>query len=208
MLEFDAILTHIDGHTLLARDRLFAVYNFSRHASLLEGDMAEVGVYKGGTSVLLARANPAKTVHSFDTFTGIPSAREADDVHVNGDFDLGGTVPPILAAEPNVRVHVGTFPATAPPDPDGGGGGGDSGGGGGGVVARPRRYCFAHYDGDTYQSCLDFIAHFRPRTVPGGILMFDDYGWRMCPGVERALREAFGSRRVIQSANYQAAVIC
>ena len=189
MLEFDGILTHIDGHTLLARDRLFAVYNFSRHASLLEGDMAEVGVYKGGTSVLLARANPAKTVHSFDTFTGIPTARPADDVHVNGDFDLGGTVPPILAAEPNVRVHVGTFPATAGPDDD-------------------RRYCFAHYDGDTYQSCLDFIAHFKPRTVRGGILMFDDYGWRMCPGVERALREAFGSRRVIQSANYQAAVIC
>ncbi len=38
--------------------------------------------------------------------------------------------------------------------------------------------------------------------------MFNDYGWRMCPGVDRALGEAFGSRRVIRSANCQAAAIC
>ncbi len=75
-------------------------------------------------------------------------------------------------------------------------------------MPRPRRHCFAHDDGDTDQTCLDFTAPFRPRTAPGGILMFDDHGRRMCPGVERALREAFGSRRVIRSANYQAAVIC
>lgn len=109
MDEFDEIFNHIAAHTLLCRARLISLYGFSRYASKFDGDIAEVGSYRGGSSVLLARANPHKLVHVFDTFAGIPNATAQNDVHFNGDFDLAGNVPSILTAEKNIEVHQGFF---------------------------------------------------------------------------------------------------
>lgn len=178
------ILKHVLPHTLLDEGRLAIIYGMSRHASLLDGDMAEVGVYTGGTSALLSIANPTKTIHAFDTFTGIPNA-SGDDVHLNGDFDLSGNVPLILD-RPNISVHVGMFPATADPS---------------------ARYCFAHFDGDTYESCIAFIEYFTPRMNAGGVMVFDDFTWHKCPGVERALREKFKDEQIIQTRPTQAMVL-
>lgn len=155
---------------IISTPKQLCLYAWSRACSTLPGDMAEVGVYKGDSCLLLARANPAKTVHAFDTFAGIPNARAGDDLHANGDFaDLNRQdVIDRLEAQPNIRVHVGVFPQTADDY---------------------LRFCFAHFDGDTYQSCRDFLAYFWPRLSAGGVLLFDDYKWERCPGVERAIRE-------------------
>jgi O-methyltransferase len=179
------LLNAVQSETLLDRDRLRVILARSRAASKLAGDIAEVGVYRGGTSKLLALANPHKTIHSFDTFTGIANAG-ADDLHSNGDFDLGGQIPPALN-QPNIAVHVGLFPSTA----------GDGGGG---------KYCFAHFDGDTYESCRAFIEYFTPRMTAGGAMVFDDYRWHKCPGVERALLEVFAPDRIEQTGPTQALV--
>ena len=184
MSEFQDIIAEIAEHTLLTMDRLWALYSLSRHSSLLPGDMAEVGVYKGGSSVLLARANPDKIVHAFDTFTGIPNA-DANEVHANGDFDVGGKPPAILACCANIIPRVGLFPDTASFD---------------------ATYCFAHFDGDTYPSCRAFIDYFTPRMSRGGAMVFDDYGWFRCPGVKRALHETFDERRILSFASVQAIV--
>jgi hypothetical protein len=47
---------------------------------------------------------------------------------------------------------------------------------------------------DYYQSTQAGIEIFWPRLVSGGVMVFDDFGWQACPGVERAANEYFASR--------------
>jgi len=53
------------------------------------------------------------------------------------------------------------------------------------------RFCFVHVDADIYRSVLDACAFFWPRLSPGGVLVFDDYGFESCPGAKRAVDEYF-----------------
>ena len=62
------------------------LFQFALSAARLQGDVAEVGVYRGGTARLLSRAvAPArKTVRLFDTFEGMPSTDPQRDRHRTG----------------------------------------------------------------------------------------------------------------------------
>lgn len=183
--EFSQLFNAIKGITLVSKDRLQRIYNLAKSRKSHEGSIAELGVYKGGVTMMLARALPHKRVYAFDTFEGIPNA-QGDDVHANGDFSDVGSALDMLAGEPNVIVRKGMFPEMA--------------------ISVTDSFCFAHFDGDTYLSCRDFIAYFRPRMTVGCIMVFDDYRWHKCPGVERALKEAFSADSIIETAEYQCAV--
>jgi O-methyltransferase len=55
------------------------------------------------------------------------------------------------------------------------------------------RVSWVHIDVDIYQSVRDCIRFLYPRLVPGGFMVFDDYGFPSCPGARRAVDEAFAS---------------
>ena len=125
----------------------------------IDGDVAEVGVYKGGTAYLLSKALPHNTLHLFDTFSGMPETADAAiDYHKKGDFDdvnLGDVRK--LLSSPNINFHVGFFPKTAE-----------------GLV--DSTFSFVHIDCDIYNSVHDCCEFFFPRLKPHGIMIFDDYG--------------------------------
>lgn len=136
----------------------------------LSGDAAELGVFEGGTAAIIAGCLPKKTVHLFDTFSGLP----ADDVaggHREGEFAAARQDVERFLRGCKVEFHQGFFPATA-------------------ADLAETRFAFVHIDGDLYQTTLAAIAWFWPRMVPGGVMVFDDYKWANCPGVERAIRES------------------
>lgn len=54
-----------------------------RATQLIPGEMAEVGVYKGGTAALMLAAEPKKRLHLFDTFEGLPGG---GDYLVKGEY--------------------------------------------------------------------------------------------------------------------------
>ncbi len=56
-------------------------------------------------------------------------------------------------------------------------------------AASDARFAFVHVDVDLYQPTRDAIDFFYPRLLPGGILLFDDYGFMTCPGARRAVDE-------------------
>lgn len=188
---FDPIYDACRPYTIVSRDRCDTLYTLSQWAAALPGgDIAEVGTLAGGTAMLLKRANPLKAVHCFDTFQGIPNADAAIDGHANGDFaDVRAGTIERLRGE-GLIVHPGVFPDTA-------------------AAVADRRFCFAHFDGDTYQSCRDFCAFFDGRAVDGAILVFDDWRWHRCPGVERAVTEYCErtGHSPFPTATYQAAIV-
>jgi O-methyltransferase len=155
--------------------RCYMLWQFLHGCMNLPGAVAEVGVYKGGTALLFTRvlSGTGKTLHLFDTFRGMPTVDPKVDVHRTGDFnDASEAAVRKLIQDPHAQFHVGFFPDTAK-----------------GLASET--FCFVHVDADIRQSVLDACAFFMPRLVPGGVMVFDDYGFESCPGAKRAVDEYF-----------------
>lgn len=176
--EFTALMTEVRGRTLVDPVRCYILYQYARATASLGGEVAEAGVYRGGTGRLLAKSvAPDRTVHLFDTFEGMPATDPSRDVHREGDFSDVNVedVAAYLSDCPNVRLYPGLFPATAEP-------------------VSSLRFSLVHVDVDIYQSVKDCCEFFYPRLVPGGIMVFDDYGFLSCPGAKAAVDEFFSTR--------------
>jgi O-methyltransferase len=173
---FQSLRREMEGHTLVSDVDSYFSYCLARSVSSLPGEVAEVGVYKGGTARMLAKIFGAtsKSVHLFDTFAGMPPVDPAKDLHRESDFgDVSlESVRAYLSDCSNVRLHQGFFPATAGP-------------------IEGETFCFVHADVDIYRSVLDCCHFFYPRLVAGGVLIFDDYGRNSCPGAKQAVDEFF-----------------
>ncbi|MBI5328273.1 MAG: hypothetical protein HZB80_08300 [Deltaproteobacteria bacterium] len=141
-------MMEISGHTLVDKVRCFMLYQYAKSVSCMSGDVAEIGVYKGGTARLLARTlQPSeKKIHLFDTFSGMPATDNVKDYHRKGDF--GDTcmekVSELLKDCSNVLFYQGLFPDTAKP------------------VAE-KSFCLVHVYVDIYRSVIDCCEFFYPR---------------------------------------------
>ena len=159
---------------LTVREAYNLYYHLERTAEL-QGDVAELGVYRGGGAKLLQAFKRRSLLHLFDTFSGMPDKAAAIDHHGAGDFadTSESSVRSYLHADDTVRFHPGVFPASTAGLP------GDI------------RFRFVHLDVDLYQSTLDGLRYFHPRLVPGGVLISHDFNSISCPGVRAAFEEYF-----------------
>lgn len=169
-------------HTLVSADRCWILASFMAQARQLPGDFAEFGVFRGGTALLAARlldeANDDRPLHLFDSFAGMPNT-SADEPYNAGDFNQTSApkVQGLLSsARANTKFHVGFIPDTF-------------------TDAGIDQLAFAHIDVDLYQSVLDCVEYVYPRLVPGGILIFDDYGFPGCVRAREAADQAFAKLR-------------
>ena len=170
---FLAIYHFVAKHTLVDRKRLYMLFQLVHKASSLEGSMAECGVFRGGTALLLAKLKPEnKRLYLFDTFDGMPLTDPGRDRHRSGDFSDTSLahVQNLLHGYDNVVFRPGFFPTTT-----------------GGL--EKEIFSVAHCDMDIYSSVLEFCHFFYPRLVCGGVMIFDDYGFLSCPGAKAAVRE-------------------
>lgn len=168
-----------------------------RAASRRDADFIEMGVFRGGSALLLARelaaAGSPHLLHLLDSWEGPrPTTREDAGSHqvvgkLDATFDdvraaLSGAseeeVRELLAAHgvlDRCRTHRGWFEDTLP--------------------SIPGPFALAHVDCDFYLPVRQCLAHVLPRMAPGGVVVVDDYGVagsRRFPGVERAVRESIG----------------
>lgn len=179
-LVFQKLISNVKPFTLLTEEALFTIYQTASGVRTITGDIAEIGVYKGGTAWLLGSifSESNRSLLMFDTFAGMPdSADSIRDLHKEGDFSDTSlaAVTKLLSSWPNAIPVAGFFPATATP-------------------FAQHQFAFVHIDVDIYQSVLDCCDFFYPRLSTGGVLVFDDYGQRSCPGAKQAVDEFFASR--------------
>jgi O-methyltransferase len=150
-----------------------ALSRAARSVTGVLGAVAECGVYKGGNLRLLADILRDREVFGFDTFAGLPAEmwREGEP-HSTGDFaDVSfEAVSLALSDVPNVHLVRGIFPASA-------------------ATLADRRFAFVHLDLDFYESTRLALEWLLPRMNAGGVIVFDDYGWKHCPGVKRLIEE-------------------
>lgn len=145
--------------------------NLLRRVRRLDGAIVELGVYQGGALKRMAEVMPQKTCYGFDTFTGQPRESWSDgDFHQPGEF-ADTSIEAVRAAMPaNVVLVPGWFPES--------------------TAGFDAPICFAHVDMDLEKSTADAISWLRQRMVPGGLVVFDDWGWKNCPGVAKAIERA------------------
>lgn len=156
---------------------------FEERWSQLPGDVAEMGVARGGMSLFLGRLakTAGKRVFSYDSYGGLPAPddrvdnpyfKQGDYVPRNGDLltrfeaeierhDLVGTVVPVK----------GYFSDTLPKSSD-------------------RTYSFVHIDADLYESVMTSLQHSWSRLAEGGILVIDDF-FHPCMGPRKAAADFF-----------------
>jgi O-methyltransferase len=138
----------------------------------LEGDVLEVGVWKGGTGCILAKALNEVSSHSkiilIDTFEGVVKAGVNDTTYKGGEHaDTSKEIVEQLIIEcqvKNVSVKTGIFPDTA-------------------TIDDTTKLRLCHIDVDTYDSAKDIFNAVWPYIVIGGAVIFDDYGFWGCEGV-------------------------
>jgi O-methyltransferase len=176
---FGRLFGQLIGYTLVDKVRCFMLYQCAKNSAGIAGDIAEIGVFRGGTARLLAKTSaPAgKTVHLFDTFAGMPSVDASADLHQAGDFANTSldAVQAYLRDCSNVRLYQGIFPATAQP-------------------IEQHSFALVHIDVDIYTSVLSCCAFFYPRMEHAGMMLFDDYGFLSCPGAKKAVDEFFAGK--------------
>jgi O-methyltransferase len=165
--------------TLLPELDAYTIYQLIISATRLKGDIAEIGVYRGGTACILGYFADAtdKKLHLFDTFAGMPETDATKDWHKKGDFSDTSLVQVRrnLSSLRNANFHAGFFPATAD-------------------VVKDSSFCFVHVDVDIYQSVKDCCAYFYPKLHAAGVMLFDDYGKFTCPGALKAVDEFFADK--------------
>lgn len=150
------------------------------------GELVELGCNEGKTAVLIAEMmrqyDNSRKLHLYDSFEGLPRAGENDgatfkegwmattEQRVYQNFERYGLPVP--------EVHKGWFDKTLP-------------------VSLPKEICFAHLDGDFYESILVSLQYVYPRLSKGAICVVDDYSdpsinpraWNQLPGVKKACDE-------------------
>jgi hypothetical protein len=166
------------GHEMYQDDETaYLLFFHARQVASLPGEVAELGVYRGGSAKLLASVFPDKPVHLFDTFQGMPETSRTHDQLEPGVFADTSleAVRAYLADCPHVAFHPGFFPDTASPVED-------------------HHFCFVHLDADIYSSTLSGIEFFYPRMNSGGVMAFHDYAQPDCRGVREAIDEFFADK--------------
>lgn len=140
----------------------------------VEGAVAEVGVWRGGSTLLLADLLPNKTIWAFDTFEGLPYHHPQDNFHVTGQFDQVDfdEITSTLREWSNIKLVKGIFPQSSA-----------------GIFFGDERFSIVHIDVDMYKAYHDCLAYFWNKMVPGGIILLDDYAEPTCEGATIATDE-------------------
>ena len=109
-----------------------------------------------------------KSLYLCDTFRGIPKAGVHDTLKGGEYADCSADGVRTLLASLGVTATIleGVFPDEN-----------------GEQVTGPIAMC--HIDVDVYQSGKDIVAWLEPRTAPGAIVVFDDFGFSGAPGIAR-----------------------
>jgi O-methyltransferase len=171
--QFLALYDLIKGNTLVDIYRCYELYSFVTKNQNLYGDILEVGVWKGGTAALLTKAlnlvGQNNSIYLADTFKGVVKAGSKDTIYKGGEHaDTSEEIVINLlnsCKAKNYFLLKGVYPDEVE------------------LTNTVKQLRLCHIDVDTYESGKQIINKIWPLIVPGGAVIFDDYGFWGCEGI-------------------------
>jgi hypothetical protein len=182
------------------------VWAAEQAVALPAGDFVECGVFKGDmawvVATLMGEKLAGRTFYLYDSFAGFaPALASPDDYPDNPGFidfanrfyqapDLYEAVVARFAAMPNVRITRGYLPEAL-------------------ALACPERIAYLHIDLNSPLAEIGCLERLFDRVVPGGAIVFDDYGWHAFRPQKQAEDTFFAARgyRVLELPTGQGLVI-
>lgn len=189
--------------TMTSPERMYALYQACRYVlqSNVPGDFVECGVWRGGSAMMMAMElvahrdpAPERTLHLFDTFSGMSEPDAAiDGDHARKEWrrrqrtdhnewcyaSQGEVLENVLSTgigRERVRTVAGKVEEVLP-------------------ERAPESIAVLRLDTDWYESTRHELEHLFPRLSKGGVLLIDDYGhWQ---GARRAVDEFFAGGPVL-----------
>ena len=178
--EFAKTLKIVDNHSLLGNVKLFFLWQaVAEAAKLQDGVFVEVGTWRGGSGCTIAKKlkilGKSNTVYLCDTFKGVVKASYLDNCYVGGehsdtDIETVQQLAERLSVD-NIVILQGVFPDDTHD------------------AIAGKKIAFVHIDVDVYQSAKDVFDFVWPCMLPGGIIIFDDYGAHTTQGVKKIVDE-------------------
>ena len=160
----------VKGHSLVDHYRCYELWTLAKQLKNVEGDVLEVGVWRGGSGALLAQAvkDSGKKVFLADTFSGVVKAGERDTNYKGGEhadtsIEIVSALMESLSIR-NIKLLKGIFPEETQHLIEG-------------------KISMLHCDVDVYSSTKDIVEWCLPRLSVGSVIIFDDYGFFGCEGV-------------------------
>ncbi len=141
-------------------DEAYILAHNSIITSDIDGDIAEIGVYSGGSAkVINEYKNKNKKLFLFDTFEGLKDCCEKDGEYLkNGFFEYGyENVKELFKDDDSVELIKGYFPEST------------------NTVVDNTKFSLIHLDVDTYQSTLNCLNYFYDKITKGGAIVVHDY---------------------------------
>jgi|GEM_PF-773003 len=168
---------YLEGRTCLSVREMWNIYNWVKKTEHINGDIAEVGVYKGGSAKIISEVNKNRKLYLFDTFEGIPENDFSINQINNGELCDSSldNVKSYLSKYNNIEYFKGVFPDSA-------------------ANFKKQAYSFVHLDTDIYEATLAGLEYFYPLVRPGGIILTHDYRTKHLPGVKKAFDEFFKNK--------------
>lgn len=179
------IIEYVEPFTCLSRERLQNILDLVGRViqENIPGDLAEVGVWRGGAIMVMAlkckQMGVVREIHAYDTFTGMTTPTNVD-IDVDGipasqifeavkcEVSLEDVMRNMEAIDyPHITYHVGDIVKTN-------------------ISALPT-FALLHLDTDWYESTKFELTYMEPRVSPYGFIIVDDYGhWQ---GSRKAVEE-------------------
>lgn len=156
----------------LGYNEAYQIFMAVKKISKIKGDIAEVGVYQGGSAKIICEAKRNKSLHLFDTFEGLPevTAKDSPWFHKGQYKSSLENVKDYLKGYKHVYFYPGHFPST-------------------GSSIKNKKFTFVHLDVDIFKSTIDCLKFFYPKMSRGGCIISHDYV--SSRGVRKAFDEFF-----------------
>jgi O-methyltransferase len=177
--EFQKIWPNLKVNTRVDEYKGYSLWELVEQVRHIEGDLLEVGVWRGGSGCLLAyKCHIEKIgakVYLCDTYEGVVKAGERDPVFKGGEVaDTSTEIVENLLKRyhlDNFEILKGIFPEDT------------------GHYLENKKFRLCHIDVDVYQSAKDTLDWVWGKMDVGGVVVFDDYGHNQCLGITELVQE-------------------
>jgi len=174
--------------SLVTKPRCKELWDSVESIKDLEGDLIEVGVWRGGTGVLIAEQmknlNLKDKLYLCDTFKGVVKSGKEDKFYHDGEHAdcslniLNNLFTNYFRISKNTyTICEGIFPEET------------------GHMITSEKIKFIHLDVDVYQSTKDAFEFLFPKLVSNGLIIIDDYKWPNCTGITKFIDELIKEKR-------------
>ena len=178
MHDFTAFVGH------MSLNRVLTIYEIYKKTLGLAGHIADVGVYKGASSLLFAKLikifepESLTLCHGFDWFEGMTKSEEDSELLQEGGYKTDYQSVVDLVEKQGfsniLKIHKMNLLTDCPAFFE---------------KYRHLRFKLVMMDAGTYDVMKAAIPFFWERLIKGGIMIFDQYAFEFAPGETKAITE-------------------